>query len=456
MKLATFALGFVITLLAFGTKKPQRMLLFLLSFYFIFNLGWVFYHYTGLLLVDFPIFALLVHGANTKGNFKFSYPKISAPAIGIIIWGVITGALAIEFGWALAELSMIVRAYLVFVCVANHVKTQDDLKVVMNGLLAGVAFEAFMAVWQWRMGPSPLMPFINEQYHRWRATGTFYVPHYLGNYLVLVLPILFRLFLFYKPNNKNETIRNGIFLGLGAIAMLVTFARGPWMSFAGCMSVMLLLSLLKSKYRPKVKWAVGLLIVFGGAFLMRYASTIENQFTDDRQDAAMIRFDQFRIARRLIADNLVFGTGIGNYELVSPNYVYDYERLDPRSWQFSEMVHNSYLFFTAQLGVPGILMFFWGVFAVFRLGLKVVQSPIPYFSNIGFGILTGFLGIGIAFLAGPDIKAPQLLVQIGLLVGVLIALTEQEKILRKRALYLRQQQRQEREKIDSSERGRIA
>jgi len=200
LRQATFLL---MAIIAFGCllnkKTAQKNLLFLLSFYFIFNLGWVFYHYTGVMVVDLPIVALIILGHISSGKFRYFFPGISSPAILLIIWGVVTSLIAIEVGWALAELSMILRGYLVFLCVANHLKKMADLQALLKGFVVGIALEFIMSIWQWRLGPTPLLPFINEQFHEWRATGTFYMPHYLGNYLLLMLPIFFRLFLYFKP-----------------------------------------------------------------------------------------------------------------------------------------------------------------------------------------------------------------------------------------------------------------
>jgi len=418
-------------IIAFGCllnkKTAQKNLLFLLSFYFIFNLGWVFYHYTGVMVVDLPIVALIILGHISSGKFRYFFPGISSPAILLIIWGVVTSLIAIEVGWALAELSMILRGYLVFLCVANHLKKMADLQALLKGFVVGIALEFIMSIWQWRLGPTPLLPFINEQFHEWRATGTFYMPHYLGNYLLLMLPIFFRLFLYFKPPKKSMTIKYGALFMMGLITFLITFARGPWIAFAATVSIASILSLMKSKYRLRIKWALGLLIMGTCVLAIRYSGTIIGQFGEERSDAATIRFDQFRTAKRLIKENMLFGTGLGNYELLSPNYVYDYEKANPRSWQFSEMVHNSYYFLAAQLGIPGIIFFFWGALLVFKKGFKVVKSKIPFFSNLAVGILTGFLGLGIAFTVGPDVKSAQLLIQIGMNVGILIGLFSLEQ-----------------------------
>jgi len=419
-------------------KKARQNLLFLLSLYFIFNVGWVFYQYTGIMVVDFPIVALIILGNISREKFRFFFTEISTPAILLIFWGVVTSLIAIEVGWALAELSMILRGYLVFLCVANHLKKIEDLHSLLKGLTVGIILEFLMSIWQWRIGPTPLSPFINELYHDWRSSGTFYVPHYLGNYLLLLMPIFFRLFLYYKAPTKIMNIRYGLLFGISLLTLFLTLARGPWIGFAGSITIVSTLSLIKSKYRLRAKWAIGLLMLGAGAFLIQYSTTIIEQFGGGRSDAATIRYDQFRTARRVIADNLLFGTGLGNYELISPKYVYDYEKADPRSWQFSEMVHNSYYFLAAQLGIPGIILFFWGAILVFRKGFKAIKSKIPFFSNLSIGIITGFLGLGIAFLAGPDVKSFQLLVQIGINVGILIGLNTLERSIREKWMVMNQ------------------
>lgn len=443
MKVATFLVGGLITILCFSTNKSKQYLLFLLSFYYIFNLGWIFYHWNGINLVDFPIIGLLLLGIFSNKKFKYQYPKLTSPIIGIIVWSVISALACLKFGWAMAELSKIVRAYLVFLCIANHVKTPKDLQMVMNGIICSLILESFMAIWQYKITPiTPLAPFINEKFYPWRSNGTFFVPHYLGNYLVLLLPIVVRLALFYKPKDKKNIFTYGFYLGIGLIALVVSSCRGPWVGFAGSITLMMLFSLVKSRYRPKVKWASGLFVLGSCIVFIYFSDNIISRMNKSGKDASsQIRFDQWRIAIRLIKNRPLLGTGLGlgNYQLISPQYVYDYEKIDPRSWQFSEMVHNSYLFFAAQIGIPGLLMFFWSAILAFKLGFKVVKSRIPYFSNLAIGILTGFIGIGIAFFFGPDIHSWQLLAQIGLFGGILVALDQQEKLIRKKLIILQKE-----------------
>ena len=437
MRQASFV---ILALIAFSSllnkKTARRKLLFLLSFYMIFNLGWIFYHYTGILVADFPIFALIFLGHTSKGRFRYYFKEISTPAITLILWGLLTSLITIKVGWALAELSMMVRGYLVFVCVANHLKTFEDLKAILKGFAIAIILEFFIAVWQWRIGPTPFGGFFNEQFHDWRATGTFYMPHYLANYLLLLLPIVIRFFLYYKSPKRIMNIQYGVLFSLGLLTFLITFARGPWIGFAISFCLMVLFGLMKSKYKMRAKWALGLFVIGAGVIVVHYSGTIISQFGEQRSDATNIRFDQFRIARRVIKARPIFGTGLGNYELISPAFVTAEEHRDPRSWQFSEMVHNSYLFLTAQMGVPAFILFMWGVFLVFIRGYKVAKSSIPYFSNLVLGILTGFLGLGVAFTVGPDIKSAQLLMHIGMNVGIIIGVAGLEKRIRQQWIQL--------------------
>jgi len=167
---------------------------------------------------------------------------------------------------------------------------------------------------------------------------------------------------------------------------------------------------------------MGISIISVLIFVGHYLTTIQSQFGVGRKSAVDVRWEQYRVAIRMIRGLPIMGTGLGNYEFVSPNFLTDYERTSPGAGQRVYMVHNSYLYFTAETGLVGGFLLIWGMFALFRTGIKMIRSRSLYFSNIIIGILTGYLAIAVAFLTGPDIHIEQFQVQFGVMVGVLVAL----------------------------------
>ncbi|HDQ45031.1 MAG TPA: O-antigen ligase domain-containing protein [bacterium] len=426
MKELVYIIGLLSTLAALILHRRKEALLFLISFYFVFTVGWIFYRFTGIFMYDMPILALFFYGLIQGKRFQFYLRGVSLVFILFLIWMLVTAIPAQNPGWALAEFSKFLRGYIVFVCFANLVRTRRDYQVILLGLGSGLVLEFILAVWQWRIGMPPL-GFLNLSYHRWRATGTFYVPHYLGNYLVLLLPIFIRLAMFYRARTRRENIKYAILSGCGLLTFLVSLARGPWVAFGTSMAIMFILSMGQNKLKPRIRWTFSVFLALGGIFLLHYLSTIQAQFGDDRKDAFDVRFDQIRVSRRIIADRFLLGTGMGNYHLVSYDYLTSTERQEWRARQYAYMVHNSYLYITAEMGVPGGILFILTLLKFFYIGLRGIRTNDLFSINLIVGIMTGLLGICVAFMAGPDIRSEQLIVQMYMGGGIMYSLLPSKK-----------------------------
>jgi len=61
---------------------------------------------------------------------------------------------------------------------------------------------------------------------------------------------------------------------------------------------------------------------------------------------------------------------------------------------------------------------------IFKHGIRVMKNKNPYVSNMGLGILTGFLAFFIAMLAGPDLRDHQIQMVFWILAGFLVVLSK--------------------------------
>lgn len=414
------AIVFGIAWLIFN-REPIRAFLIAICFLYVVPTGWIFYHYTGILLIDIPLIAIFLFAFASNRRIKLWFKGISLPVFLFMLWMLVAGFMGMNLGWSLAQLSKWVRAYLVFAALANFARTPREFKTAMWAVLGGFAFEAFLGVYQWRVGTMGLW-FLGERLVRaewWRAHGTFYVPSFFGNYLILVFPFLVRLFLFYRPPKKEETYIYGFLIVLGLGALYATYARGPWLAFIAANGLAFMYSVFKSKLRPKLKWPIFAAILVGIGFTIHYLPVILAQFGEQREQAAMSRIYLAQVAMRLIEDNLTFGSGAACYELLSPKYVVPIKEYPTE--HLSEQVHNSYLLIVAENGLPGGILFLWVLFALFRIGWRLIRSNHPLLVNVAIAWTAAMIAISISFLASPDIHAEQILDQVFLLAGLTYA-----------------------------------
>ncbi len=426
-----------------GSRNQLRTALMLMTLFYVFPTGWIFYQYTGVLLVDFAVFAALALGVAAGKPVRFYFKEISLPVLVLIGWMVVTSSRALEPGIGYAEVSKWIRGYLIFVCCANFITNEKDLRAVVYMLLAGFAFEALLGVYQWRRGSLGL-DFLGERLYRpewWRAYGTFYVPSYYGNYLIMILPITLRFLIFYRPPQKKETYFFAFATGTGFLALYASLARGPWLSFLAVVLLMLLFTFFKSKLRPKVKWPIAIGIMLCLAFSWQYKDKVIAQFGEERKTAAMTRIYLGQVAWRLIQDNLTFGVGPGNYELNSPRYVVPIKEY-PTSL-LAEMVHNTYLLIFSESGVIGITAFSLILIQMCLICFRLFRSNHPLVLNLAIGGAMSILAIMISFVASPDIHNEQTINQMFIISGMVFACELMER--RHTALQLQLQLKQRRE-----------
>jgi len=409
----------------FFVKDTKRYFLALASFLYIFSSGWIFYHYNGLMLADLSIICLLVMGIFSSHRFQWMARPIGVPMLCFVIWGLISSLSAVNPGWAAMEVTKYFRMYLLVICLVHHVQTMDDVRTVLFSMLAGYLVECFIGIYQWRYGAMGIW-FLGERVSariKWRTMGTFYVTSFYANYLVMVLPVALRLFLFYRPPKKKWMYFFGAAFLLGILTLFTTYGRAPWIGFIISAAILLSFSVFRSRFRSRVKVTIPILILFGMLFTIRYGGKILEQFGGQRIGSYEVRFPQFRIAGRIIADNSIFGVGLSNYELVTRDYMTSQELGHDLVNVYAMMVHNSYFLIAGETGVIGFLIFLWWFVSIFATGVKIIFAKVfhPFLLNLTLGIIGGMIAIVIVFTFSPDIHSYQLLYQLTLFSGLLMA-----------------------------------
>lgn len=421
---------------SFAFKNKTRYFLTLLAVFFPFEIGLIFYRFHGLMLTDLPIIILLLIGIFTQKGFKLYIPKISLPVLLFFIWAFLGVFHGWPQGYVISDSMRILRGYLIVICMVNFIKTPKDLRAVMFGLFAVLAFQSVLGIYQWRFGALGLRILGETAWISWRSRGTFQHESYFGNYLAFMIPIAYRLFVFHKSRIKREFLQYGFITGAASLALFTAYTRGPWIAFAGATIAMTLWSLHKKKLRPKVMAPIFIIGIFSAIFMVRYIPSIMAQFDSEggRQHAAKIRMPLNIIALRVIKANPVVGVGMGTYLENSRDFVRDDETM-VEEWEIAQlktdMVHNSYLLITAETGIPGLAFFLWYIVVVVTTGYRCIKSIDPYLSNLSIGILTGYVALMISFLASPDFRIHQINVMIWMMGGIIFGIQNLDEKYRK-------------------------
>jgi probable O-glycosylation ligase (exosortase A-associated) len=214
-------------------------------------------------------------------------------------------------------------------------------------------------------------------------------PNDLALTLNLIIPIAGALF-FITPAGAGRGVAAGTML-LSASAVIVTFSRAGFLTLG---AIVLLSLVFFVKYRAPAAAAAVVALTLAVVPLLpdgytERLSTIAD-IESDRTGSAQGRWDDYRVAARAVAQNPILGAGIGQDILALD------ELREKVTWR---SVHNAYLEYAVDLGLPGLLMFMSLLVASFRSARRVEKHAIGKPELRDLSVLASGVQIALAAFA---------------------------------------------------------
>ena len=250
----------------------------------------------------------------------------------------------------------------------------------------------------------------------------------LAGYLVFVIPILLSRFIqfiptFNKRNNIVETktkrtsllvkrIFYGVFFLAGLICLGLTFSRSAWIAIIASFIFM-----VWGRRRITIVLAICISL-----FLMIFIPKMlkERKINTTGEDGIFntsSRPQYWSSALIIIKENPIFGTGINTYSKVGR----EYEREGKIEW--GGYPHNCYLQMWAELGILGLLAFFWILYRIFSSSINVLrQCGDKKMFNLLLGVLAGFLGFLVHSFFDTNFYAGKIAVLMWIMIGIIMVL----------------------------------
>jgi putative inorganic carbon (HCO3(-)) transporter len=287
------------------------------------------------------------------------------------------------------EIALLLQMYLVFLYVANVVRTREQVLFVVFFLLVGCLIEsvlmvtlAFSDLPSGLWGPAHIR--VDTQAHGGlsRIGGTVGSPNEAGAYLSLVLSLAVSLLFSDIPWTYKWLAASVV--GFGGTALILTFSRGAWVSFISAIALFFLL--LWRRKRAFFKAPIVALAILLMAYLP-FHNAVEGRLLADDNGSAESRIPLMNLAFRIIEDHPLFGVGSNNFSTVMDSYV-------TREFQsgFLYTVHNKYLLVWAELGAGGLLAYIAFLFGVLRKGWACWIFDDPLLSTLALGFTAATLG----------------------------------------------------------------
>lgn len=254
-----------------------------------------------------------------------------------------------------------------------------------------------------------------------RASGTTSDSHTLGLYLAMVLPVPFVFMAkdFLKPSLRFAL---GCVFLIGIIALVLSFARSGWFSFA--ISIGFTIMFMTFSWRSRTPFVLAGILALAAICL--YPNTIKlvhKKLFGTPWETITSRFKMNRTAVSMWGNYFIFGCGPGNYMVTLDEAdIIIYGRDDIP-------VHNSYLYVAAETGLFGLIAFYGVIFAAMWRCWKMLKCKDLLIRLLALSALTGLFAYLLDGLVNLMFKTPvpyaQLWVYIGISAAFSRLLTEQ-------------------------------
>lgn len=208
-------------------------------------------------------------------------------------------------------------------------------------------------------------------------------PTYFGSLLSLLLPLSLGIFLINLKErrlNNYAFILNTIALIVGLISLIGTFSRSAWIA----VTIALTIFLWKKKIFSSVtSWMIAPAIIFLGAVTSYIVPTIlyrVGSLSDILyQGNGRGRLNLISQALDMIKGSPLFGVGLNHFTMIMAQ-----KDLSLEARTFLYPVHNTFLLFFAELGIPAGILFTLFVFLGLKQTWRISQN-----SWLNFGIWIG-------------------------------------------------------------------
>lgn len=331
------------------------------------------------------------------------------------------------------ERSLMVLAFILFTTsialfIPFMLRDEQDIKAVLRFFFASCFIVTVFGIFQFAgdiAGLPPSVTGLRALYTKDilgfpRVQSTALEPLYFANYLLIPLGVLLSLFLMH-----HHAVRRWywfVLLGLAAINLALTVARGGYIAFA-VMVLVLALFHFPRLFQLRLLALATILLVMTALVVPRFPNTpdIADRAMNFTQHVGNLfsgasyveRVETFTMARRAWREHPVLGIGAGSFG--------PYDSAHPRvvpadGWQ---IVNNEYLELLAEHGTVGfILMMAVFTIIIMRSVKAIIRTHDMYIKSVLIGLLAAFIGILIQF----NTFSTLYIVHIWFTIGMLIAL----------------------------------
>ena len=353
-----------------------------------------------LYLCDMPLFVLMgvwIYDIVLKKQ-KIIFPKSNWMALAFLAWGALSSINTTVLSYTFFDLIKWFKLYLLYLYVANNIRSRETVRVLVFCLLLGVIVQALFCVYQYvsqditpifgnLFGKSELFTESGalKNQRLWdvsesgnfglkRASGTIGHSNSQARYFEFLLPVALILYL------KSSRFRNRAFLLmtliLGLLGLIVTFSRGGFIGLAVGFTIIILLARWVKLISGRKFFA---LTVIGLAITIVFIPFIADHILT-RPQSTLARLYLSWIGFDMIKQNPILGGGLNNHMILKSEF-----DLNIHGFYFYP-VHNYFLIIATEVGIPGLAFFLGFLTLTFMLAYRAAHNEDVYLAAIAIGI----------------------------------------------------------------------
>lgn len=273
-----------------------------------------------------------------------------------------------------------IEPFLLFFCLVSVLKNRLSETSVRVGIAILITWISLLCIWQ-VISRDPNWSFAHHELAQGRGSAVFNTANAVS---LLTVPLML-IIAGWVVQQKRFSWWYLIVLALGTVGVVVTRSRGGLFALVVSLLVMLVLNRLRQISRKArvvlVSTAVvlALLAVSAGSFLSITQLAPEIGRLYQGRDTLQIRLYQWRGTMRLLKTSPIVGAGLDGFHEM---YKYRFAMTEyPEPMQYP---HNVILTFWVELGLLGLLGFFWLAGASWQLAGK---------SKYGLGVRAAFIAM---------------------------------------------------------------
>jgi len=329
--------------------------------------------------------SLVNRNAEARSSLNINLPLLLYLAI-----TAISVTVAQDISLSLFEVFLLLEACLVYFYVASNVKTRQDVLFVVSLLLIACLLESLAMIALKFTGipstlwgaPTHIHIDTDAKQGFMRIGGTVGSSNFAAAYLSISLASAASL-LFTNLGRAHKCLALAV-LGLGGVALILTFSRGGWMALALSLTLICLLGWRRLGFSLKTPIAIILIL---GMLYLPFHSAISARLLGDDRGSAQSRIPLMKLAFRIIEDNPILGVGANNFTVVMDRYLTPEFRHG-----FLFAVHNKYLLVLSETGAVGLLSFLAFLLDALRKGWQCWARQDRLLSPLALGFAAGMAG----------------------------------------------------------------